>query len=392
MAPTPTLPEVPDLFYTGSLNPVINTGKGAKYNKRCIRPTESPTLDTELTGGSCNSYIHTCSVPLLMSRLQKAIRTEVYRRTILLIWPKNGEVGLTVTLGDVYDHACNALQFSTTYGRPRRAVQILAESARRWNELDVLSRILKTSGAKKNIGLLVQSGVGHWKIFCDDVVNDEESNARRDALHARLKHMTAEYDDPRLSPWCQTHEETTLRRKIDAAEIPPLVDRSPARWGAFMRDILRTLPSAEVAMVAAAITRAVFDIVSDLSVFPPTSTAELYVTVNSDDGTQDQPDTPGNIHALDERAMLELLARTVVKEFPHEDNDSDSLQTHTKVLATLVRATIDAFDTAPRLPEILGQLAHYSRRPNNGLVKLCFDLQIVGTVTISILAARGASR
>ncbi|KAJ6514794.1 hypothetical protein DFH09DRAFT_1099404 [Mycena vulgaris] len=32
MTPTPTLPDVPDLYYTGSLNPVINTGKGAKYN------------------------------------------------------------------------------------------------------------------------------------------------------------------------------------------------------------------------------------------------------------------------------------------------------------------------------------------------------------------------
>lgn len=43
---------------TGSLNPVINTSKGAKYNKRCIKPTESPTLDAELTGWSCSKSPH----------------------------------------------------------------------------------------------------------------------------------------------------------------------------------------------------------------------------------------------------------------------------------------------------------------------------------------------
>jgi hypothetical protein len=74
---------------------------------------------------------------------------------------------------------------------------------------------------------------------CADAMNNEESNTHRDALLARLAQMAADDADSGLSQWCQTHQENSLRslRKIDAAQIPSLVDRSLAAGGVFLRDM-----------------------------------------------------------------------------------------------------------------------------------------------------------
>ncbi|KAJ6541169.1 hypothetical protein DFH09DRAFT_1393618 [Mycena vulgaris] len=201
----------------------------------------------------------------------EATRTEVYKRTILLLWPKNSPLDSTIALGDAYDYACNALHKSTTTAvtrrekllvdsllgscetphpkRPQRAVQVLAKSARRWDDIHLLLRTLKACGVDKNTGLLGVEGFVScsktfgWdalKDFCNDAMTNEESNIRRDALLARLTQMSVEQPDPSLSLWCQDHEETSLRslRKVTTAQLPALVERALARGGVFLRDII----------------------------------------------------------------------------------------------------------------------------------------------------------
>ncbi|KAJ6543263.1 hypothetical protein DFH09DRAFT_1088960 [Mycena vulgaris] len=86
MTPTPTLPDVPDLYYTGSLNPVINTGKGVKYNEQCIRPTESPTLDTELTGAGTTRRNNGGSTVVLTTVLLTENGGQLALAAAVLIW------------------------------------------------------------------------------------------------------------------------------------------------------------------------------------------------------------------------------------------------------------------------------------------------------------------
>jgi hypothetical protein len=113
----------------------------------------------------------------------------VYNRAVLLLWPKNSDLDLSVAIGDIYDYAFNALQSSLTdipTKRERRlvnqllvccqtrrsdtklpqAVQVLRESADRWNDVEMLLRALKACGVDKNIDLMgVEGFVSAYQAF-----------------------------------------------------------------------------------------------------------------------------------------------------------------------------------------------------------------------------------
>ncbi|KAJ7115408.1 hypothetical protein C8R44DRAFT_794600 [Mycena epipterygia] len=271
----------------------------------------------------------------------EATRTQVYIRTVLLIWPKNGTLDLTVTVDEAHDYACSTLQNSTTASPTRKekllvdnllqwceshlrhdklaAVQALTQSACRWQDVQMLLRVLKAYKVDENTSLLgVESfvscckvfGWGALKGFFNDAMQNEGSNTSRDALLAGLKQMAAEGNDADLSTWCKNQDETSLLtlRKIDPTEIPSLIDRSLSHGGEFLRDIifpqLRTQelsrivwiaflehlhqslttispPSAEI--VRALITYGVSEIVRDLPPFPLQAIEGIYTTIQTPD-------------------------------------------------------------------------------------------------------------
>ncbi|KAJ6523305.1 hypothetical protein B0H19DRAFT_1201796 [Mycena capillaripes] len=201
-----------------------------------------------------------------------ANRKKVYNRTILLIFPKDSDMDLSVTAGDVYDYACNALRSSLTVtptGREKKlvdqlllccqtrrqeakipqVVQVLRESADRWNDVQILLRALKTCSVDKNSDLMGPEGFVSayqafgWeplKDFYGEVMKNDESNARRHALLARLTQMAAEEEDDEVSLWCNDQADVVLRSlsKIDAAQIPWLANLGLSRGGEFLRDVI----------------------------------------------------------------------------------------------------------------------------------------------------------
>ncbi|KAJ7754103.1 hypothetical protein B0H16DRAFT_1886776, partial [Mycena metata] len=201
-----------------------------------------------------------------------ATRTKVYNRTVLLIWPKDGDADLGVSVGDVYDYACNAMKNSLTVSptkkekklvdqlleccrmrrqepKLRQAVQVLRESADRWNDVEMLLRAVRACGVDKNSDLMGLEGfVSAYQAFGWDALKDfyteamtnDESNARRHALLARLTQMAVDEEDAEVSAWCKDQEDRILRSlsKIDAAQIPWLTDLGLARGGEFLRDVI----------------------------------------------------------------------------------------------------------------------------------------------------------
>ncbi|KAJ7123875.1 hypothetical protein C8R43DRAFT_1031770 [Mycena crocata] len=201
-----------------------------------------------------------------------ATRTRVYKRTVLLIWPKNSDTDLTVTTGDIYDYACNALRSSLSVtptegekklvdrlleccqtrrqeAKLQTVVQLLRESADRWNDAATLLRALKACGVDKNTDLMGVEGFVSayqafgWdalKDFFGDAIKNDESNTRRCTLLARLTQMAADEEDEEVSCWCKDQGEVALRSlsKMDAAQIPWLADLALSRGGEFLRDII----------------------------------------------------------------------------------------------------------------------------------------------------------
>ncbi|KAJ7699137.1 hypothetical protein B0H14DRAFT_2485121 [Mycena olivaceomarginata] len=202
----------------------------------------------------------------------EASRTKIYKRTILLLLPKHGKIDATIKIGDVYDFACATLERSSgptprardklladnliecCRTRPqdtrlKRAVHVLIALARQWNNLDILLRTLNAGQVKKNILLLGGDdfvstyktfGWDAMRQFYTDAVNNDQSNARREVLLSRLTQMAADENDSSLAVWCTTQEEIILRslRKVDAAELPAIVNRSLSRGGEFLLDVV----------------------------------------------------------------------------------------------------------------------------------------------------------
>ncbi|KAJ7722653.1 hypothetical protein DFH07DRAFT_856715 [Mycena maculata] len=204
-----------------------------------------------------------------------AIRTKVYKRTVLLLWPR---YNVRVTVGDIYDYACNALRNSVTLEPTEReeklvnkllaccrirreeyklpqVVQVLKECADRWNDVQVLLAALKTCGVDKNIDFMGVEGFVSayqafgWdalKEFYETAMKNDLSNGRRHALLARLARMAVEEDDAEVSVWCKEHAESVLRTlsKMDTAQIPWLVDLGLFCGGEFLRDVI--LPQLQI--------------------------------------------------------------------------------------------------------------------------------------------------
>ncbi|KAJ7727269.1 hypothetical protein B0H16DRAFT_1383573 [Mycena metata] len=201
-----------------------------------------------------------------------ATRIKTYNRTVLVIWPKGSAKDLGVSVGDVYDYACNALKNSLTVSptkkekklvdqlveccrtrrqepKLRQVVQVLRESADRWNDVQMLLRAVKACGVDKNSELMGLEGFVSayqafgWdalKDFYTDAMTNDESNARRHALLARLTQMAVDEEDAEVSAWCKDQGDCILRSlsKIDAAQIPWLTDLGLARGGEFLRDVI----------------------------------------------------------------------------------------------------------------------------------------------------------
>ncbi|KAJ7722655.1 hypothetical protein DFH07DRAFT_971838 [Mycena maculata] len=201
-----------------------------------------------------------------------ASRTKIYNRTALLLWPKDTDVDFSVTIGDIYDYACNALRSSLTVAPTKKekklvdkllaccqirrqeaklsqVVQVLRESADRWNDVQVLLQALKTCGVDKNIDLMGVEGFVSayqafgWdalKDFYGDAMKNDVSNGRRHALLARLTQMAVKEDDAEVSVWCKEQEENVLRTlsKMEVAQIPWLADLGLSRGGEFLRDVI----------------------------------------------------------------------------------------------------------------------------------------------------------
>ncbi|KAJ7187180.1 hypothetical protein C8R46DRAFT_285837 [Mycena filopes] len=201
-----------------------------------------------------------------------ATRTKVYKRTVLLIWPKDGHTDCSVSVGNVYDYACNALKNSVTVSPTKRekklvdqlldccrahpqeaelrqVLQVLRESADRWNDVDTLLRTMRACGVEKNTDLMgLEAFVSAYqafgwaplKDFYTEAMAKDESNARRQALLARLRQMAADEQDEEVAAWSKEQVERSLHSlsKIDAAQIPWLTAVGLSRGGKFLRDVI----------------------------------------------------------------------------------------------------------------------------------------------------------
>ncbi|KAF7340846.1 hypothetical protein MSAN_02114100 [Mycena sanguinolenta] len=212
-----------------------------------------------------------------------SMRIRVYPRAVLLIWPKGSNTDLSVSVGDIYHYVCNALQSSQTVSPTDRekklidrllqcchtlskspvqefekrcnqtklktTVRVLGESAARWNDAQVLLRTLKACGVDKNADLMGLEGFAsayqtfEWDVledFYGQVIANDKSNARRRALLDRLTEIGAEHKDAEVVSWCKDQADRMLRSlgKVDAAQIPWLVDLGLSRGGEFLRDVI----------------------------------------------------------------------------------------------------------------------------------------------------------
>ncbi|KAJ7187174.1 hypothetical protein C8R46DRAFT_1059080 [Mycena filopes] len=203
------------------------------------------------------------------SKFERDEHTVAFKRTVLLIWPKDN---VRVGIGNIYDYACHALRSSLTVSptenekklveclleccrvRPEEAklrlvVQVLRESADRWNDVQMLLRAARVCGVDKNTDIMGQDGFVSayqafgWhalKDFYTEVATNDESDSRRHALVARLAQMAKDEEDAEVVVWCTDQADRVLRslKKIDAAQIPWLTDVGLARGGEFLRDVI----------------------------------------------------------------------------------------------------------------------------------------------------------
>ncbi|KAJ6473184.1 hypothetical protein C8R45DRAFT_874403 [Mycena sanguinolenta] len=271
-----------------------------------------------------------------------ATRTETYNRTVLLLWPKDSDLDLSVTVGDIYDYASNALRSSLTDvpskrerrlvnqllvccqtrrkdAKLRQAVQVLRESADRWNDVEMLLRAMEACGADRNIDLIGVEGFVSiyqafgWdalKDFYGDVMQNDESNVRRNALLARLARMAVEEDDAEVSLWCEEQTERVLESlgTADASQIPWLASVGLARGGKFLRDVifpqlkaqklgkpfwiafiqrlrqcLKDVPTTSLHIVSGLISQTVSHIARNLPAFPTRVVKSTYGTERSEE-------------------------------------------------------------------------------------------------------------
>ncbi|KAJ6518352.1 hypothetical protein DFH09DRAFT_1098539 [Mycena vulgaris] len=237
---------------------------------------------------------------------------------------------------------------------PNHAVQVLAASSRRWNDVHILMRILKACEVKKNTDLLgVEDFASCCQIFRWSVLREFWDRAMdQDA-------------DPSFSLWCQNHDKANLRslRNIEGSDIPSLLERSLTCGGVFLRDMCLEycpespgLPSENEIRASQGDPDKALDVIklcigtdhaelcwdifakmrdaaacgAFVSTYPPWRYYRAILNAEAFKGRDSH--------------ILEELARSVAREFTREGMpDSESLQAQAHVSATLVRATIAAF-------------------------------------------------
>ncbi|KAJ7102733.1 hypothetical protein C8R44DRAFT_346467 [Mycena epipterygia] len=211
-------------------------------------------------------------------RFEKDDRTsgtdiKIYNRTILLLWLMNGDMEPEVKVGDISDYFYNALQYSDSAvptvrerelvgmlavcckrrrcdkKKLQRVVEVLRESAGRWNDVHEFVRGLEACQVDKRTDLLgVEGFISAYREFGWDALKDffgkamenDESNSRRQALLVRLSKMAEEDNNSEIALWCKTQEENVLRffSKLDAKQIPWLMELGLSRGAQFLRDIV----------------------------------------------------------------------------------------------------------------------------------------------------------
>ncbi|KAJ6456639.1 hypothetical protein C8R47DRAFT_1165251 [Mycena vitilis] len=200
------------------------------------------------------------------------IRT--YSRTVLLLWPKAGSLESEVEVGDVCNYVSNALRDSVSNAptarekelidvlakscqraqwdakKLQRVVHVLRRSAERWNDVQEFVRGLLACQVDKRTNLLGVEGfvsayqrfgwVDALKDLFDKSMTNDQSNGRRQTLLLRLSTLAAEEDNLELASWCKIQEEHVLRHisKLDAKQLPWLMELSRSRGAEFLRDVI----------------------------------------------------------------------------------------------------------------------------------------------------------
>ncbi|KAJ7664344.1 hypothetical protein DFH06DRAFT_1087334 [Mycena polygramma] len=200
------------------------------------------------------------------------IRT--YNRTVLLLWPKAGSLESEVEVGDVCNYVSNALRDSVSTAptarekelidmlekscqraqrdakKLQRVVHVLRQSADRWDDVQEFVRGLLACRVDQRTNLLGVEGfvsaykafgwVNVLKDFFEKAMTNDQSNSRRQTLLLRMSTLATEENNLDLVSWCKIQEDHVLRHlsKLDAKQLPWLMELSRSRGAEFLRDVI----------------------------------------------------------------------------------------------------------------------------------------------------------
>ncbi|KAH8120345.1 hypothetical protein DFH11DRAFT_55253 [Phellopilus nigrolimitatus] len=197
--------------------------------------------------------------------------TYMYERKAVLVWPKSANY--PVVIGGAYEYTCNALRSSLSTQPSRKenklvdslmkccetrhhdvatmraAVQVLRETADRWNDPQVFLRAMRACGVDRRIDLLGKEGfisayqAFGWEnlknLFADSVNNDLSNACRRD-LVIRLCEVAKEMGDSEVEIWCYEQQEIIVRslKLVDSKQTEWLVSLAKTRGAEDLRDVI----------------------------------------------------------------------------------------------------------------------------------------------------------
>ncbi|KAF7333493.1 hypothetical protein MVEN_02365500 [Mycena venus] len=174
---------------------------------------------------------------------------ETYNRTVLLLWLKGGSMESEVKVGDICDYVSHALRDSNSAAptaRETELVDMLAESCklRRRDEkklqrvVQVLSRPTFGMTRSRVEGFVSAYQRFGWDFF-ETAMKHDESNRRRQVL-LQLSKIAAEDNNSEIASWCKAQQENVLRylSKLDAKQLPWLMEASRPRGAEFLRDVV----------------------------------------------------------------------------------------------------------------------------------------------------------
>ncbi|THH16519.1 hypothetical protein EW146_g4134 [Bondarzewia mesenterica] len=280
-------------------------------------------------------------------KIERSIRlvTHAYKRVVLLIWPKVHD--LKVNVGDVQEYACNALKttlslaptrresklvdklMKTCARRPKATDDVLKavigavrEAADRWNDAQILLKVVKVARVDENIDLMGIEGFVSayqafgWealKEFCTDVIRNDGSNLRRRGLVERLMEVANDEGNVDLGKWCQTQEAIVLQslKMVNHREIEWIMKVARDRGGDYLQNIIMPqlhaqslgrefwipfltqlhqekdiIPQSSPGIIVEVVSQCIANAITQIPLFP-TKTIKLYAYSSS---TEDHPD------------------------------------------------------------------------------------------------------